>query len=102
MQVFALWNGGSSYRPSSIHDNDLEVFDSIAAAGQALSDRARLGHHYPQTFRYADGREVSALTPNADEGASMDLFFADPREATDAIPDRRLVLTRNGNAVPNR
>jgi len=93
--VFALWHGGSSYSGDGMES--LETFPSIAAAGDALRQRALLGHHYPQHFEYVNKPAEDALTPNADEGPSMTLYLGDdPTDVRDPYPDRLLTIGPRG------
>lgn len=97
--TFALWHGGINYAQGTILDS-LEEFPSKVAAGRALLDRAERGHRIPQAFHYVDRPVEHALTPNADEGASMDLYDSDPREGGELV--RRLTLGPRGGVKEER
>lgn len=73
MQVFGVWHGGVNYA-QGYREDDLEIFDSIQAAKDALLSRANSGHWSPQTFHFAHKDTAHALTPCADEGASITLY----------------------------
>lgn len=99
-KVYGLWHGGVNYAESD-RERDLEEFESIVEAVEALRDRAA-GHWRKSQFRYVFRDEEWAATPVADEGASMDLWF---RFAVDDLrdpwgrfddPDRTLSLTPRG------
>lgn len=94
-QVWAIWFGGVNYSQPEI-PADVELFTSISAARTALVDRARVGNWYPQTFPYVNREAVSVLTPCADEGAQMWLYFADPSDSNDPYPDRIVSFTESG------
>jgi hypothetical protein len=86
--VYALWDGGTNYVSSGEEDSTyLEEFKSVGEAVDALVDRARMGHHFPQTFRFADGREEHSLTPCADSGAGIRIWLNDPRGIGWTAPD---------------
>ena len=93
--VWALWHGGSSYAPGEL-PRDLEHFGSIAEARGALRDRATMGGRWPQSFRYVDRPAETALTPCADEGATMTLWTYDPRGEDDPYPSLVLELGPRG------
>lgn len=90
MTVYALWNGGPSYAAGYLPE-DLESFPDIEAAKDALEDRARNGHWIAQEFNYINrpGPERAALCPTVTD-SYMDVYFEDPSEETDTIPDIRL------------
>jgi hypothetical protein len=69
MKVYALWYGGSNYSSPTLEE-DLEVFSSIKEARDELKRREH-NSYYPCV---AD--------------AEMHLFFEDPRDSFDAMPDR--------------
>ena len=71
--VYGVWNGGASYAPG-YQDTDLERFDSIKAAAEALKSRAFYGGHHRQTFDYVHKPADVTYTPNADDGAHVWLY----------------------------
>lgn len=71
--VYGVWHGGSNYS-QGYREEDLERFDSIAAAKQALLDRTNLGHWYPQEFAFVNKPAEHSLTPAAYEGPSIMLY----------------------------
>lgn len=99
--IFVLWNGGTNYSPGDL-STDLEQFTSMAAAAEALRDRADNGHWCPQDFHYLDREPASNLTPNADADPSMTVWFYDPRDVTDPYPDREIKIGPRGGIQINR
>lgn len=77
--VYGVWHGGVNYAQGTRED-DLEVFDSIRAAKDALLERARHGHGWQQEFSYVNRDAVSTYTPCADEGASIALYTSPTAE----------------------
>jgi hypothetical protein len=80
MKVFALWHGGNSYSEPYVAD-DTEEFESISEAKEECARR----------FNNHDGS-----TPAVDESSGMTLYFADPRDESDPIPDRLIVMGKRG------
>lgn len=97
MRVFALWHGGASYSVSSIHDNDLEQFESIAAAEYAFRDRFDSNGRRTVDFHYVQREPDSTYVPAVDESSTMDIYKYDPRESDgDAYPDFQLSFGPRG------
>lgn len=96
MRAFGLWHGGPNYGSPWL-DTDLEVFDSIDAARQAL--RSRDSGWLDAT--YADGRTDSTRTPGV-EDSSIALYFHDPREDRDPYPDLMLTFGPRGGVKVER
>lgn len=103
--IYALWHGGAGYSPGYVTDtgtgSDVEVFDDMDALTDALEQRYRMGHHWPQTFTYADGRRSSVLTPCVGADSNFWVWHYDPREEPDPYPDliAELVLDDNWEHV---
>ena len=92
-KVYGLWNGGHSYAPSEL-DRDLEVFEDLEDAKDAMRGRIHNGHWQPQTFTFADGRVENTLTPTV-TGSWMYVYKYDPREVSDPYPDLLLEQTED-------
>lgn len=88
MTVYALWYGGSSY--SVPHVTDLETFESVDAASEALLSRYAHGHWQEQEFSFTNKSAVSDLTPAVNEQSEMQIFLAEPTE--DYYPDSILSI----------
>lgn len=91
MTVYAMWYGGYSYSYGEIPE-DLEVFPSIRAAGEALRARYESNGWRTAPVHYADGRQALTLFPAVDTTCSMDIYRYDPRTAHEPYPDLRLTL----------
>lgn len=85
MIVFATWNGGSSYSPSSIPE-DVERFDSIGDAKYEFWARYNLSVSRP--FEYVNRDSENVEVPAVSEDSEMWLYFGDPSEERDPYPDR--------------
>lgn len=99
MTVYAMWHGGHSYSHGQLPE-DLEVFPSIRAAGEALLARYESNGGIAQSITYADGREVCVFFPTVDTTCSMEIYRVDPRvsygewvAARGPFPDPDLRLT---------
>lgn len=94
--IYGLWNGGHSYAPSEFVNGsgttDLEVFEDLDDAKDAMRGRIHSGHWQPQTFTFADGRTQNVLTPTV-TGSWMFVYYYDPREVGDPYPDLLLEQT---------
>jgi hypothetical protein len=100
MIVYALWNGGSSYRPGSLDDGDLERFPSMAAARQAFAQRSESRGWERYAFHYVDRPEESACLPSIDHATtSLTVYAYDPRESTDPYPSCLLTIGPRGGIV---
>jgi hypothetical protein len=88
MTVYALWHGGSSYGWGD--ENDLERFDSIKAAGEALLARERNGGYYMHDFDYVNREPDAVMTPVV-EDSRMHVYLA-----LDQDDDGRFLLHGNG------
>lgn len=99
--IYAIWHGGSSYSFGEIPE-DLETFDSIRDAKNALRERRDKGYGYRQSFRRPDGTVEEILTPAVDESSTMTLYFYDPSEAHDPYPDRMLSFGPRGGVNVER
>lgn len=70
--IYALWNGGPSYRPSDRHTaGDLETFESVEDAVEEMVDR----------IANRDGQNPAVA------GSSLELYIADPTGDDDYAPD---------------
>jgi hypothetical protein len=96
-RVWALWYGGASYAQPYLAEH-LEIFESIEDALDALREREHSNGRSQLTVRYANGTEEYVYFPVV-EGSSLEIFYADPREDTDAMPDARWELDPEGDAV---
>jgi hypothetical protein len=100
MKVWATWHGGDSYSVGIIEDN-LEVFDSLEAAKEALVSREAHGDWMRQTFRYADGRVAHVYCPGVDN-SELFVYFGDPRGDCDPYPDRIISIGPRGGVRVQR
>jgi hypothetical protein len=80
MKVYGVWHGGHSYRPGTVED-DTEEFDSMSDAKEVCESRYKNWH---------------GDTPAVDETSGMALYFEDPRETHDPIPDRLIAMGKRG------
>lgn len=90
MHVYALWHGGDSYSSGSIHNGDLEWFESLRAAKEVFRERYESSGRRTVEFCYIDRPWESTYVPAVNESASMDIYTYDPRETDDPYPDFRL------------
>lgn len=98
MAVWGTWHGGVNYSAPSI-PADVEWFDSTEDARLALAERATHGHWSRQYFGYVNRDRDYTLTPCADEGAEMRVYFSDPSDDPNAEPDVTFVTNDDGDAV---
>lgn len=83
--VWGVWYGGTNYATSRVEEH-LEVFANLEDARDAMSSRVHMGHRYPQTFTYADGRRENVLCPVV-TGSRLEIFYADPSAHTSPTAD---------------
>jgi hypothetical protein len=100
MQVFAQWYGGCSYVWGD--DDDIERFDSIAAAKVALDNRHSLGYSFRQHFEFVNREPESSFCPVVGEDSELWLFFADPTGDGDKYPDRIVKFGPRGGVITER
>lgn len=93
MTTYGIWNGGyGNYAPSEV-PRDVEQFDTIEDACQALESRYVMGHSWLQTFNFVNRPTEHVYTPVVGVDTSISLFAVDPSTFTDwSEPDWRIVL----------
>lgn len=90
MTVYMIWNGGSGYGCGEL--DDLEEFETLAAARQAFTERATtFDAYYPC---------VEHDTP--DNGGPTAWLYMDKPTDPDAYPDRVLEFGPRGGLVERR
>lgn len=83
--IWVLWQGGPSYRTSSVHDGDLETFAHFADAADALVDR----------YWNRDGQ-----TPAVGDDTRMEVFLEEPDPLDgNPTPDSVILLAKSKDAV---
>lgn len=85
MKVFAQFYGGSSYAAPDV--DDVEEFQSLAAASDALRERIAGQDSY---------------FPAVSDDAQFTIFFYDPRGEFDAYPDRIIRRGPRGGMITER
>jgi hypothetical protein len=97
--IYVLWHGGPNYADPWISD-DLEVFENVEAAHDALIDRERNGHWMTQRVHKRNGDVYTVYFPNVDR-SYMEVFYADPIDETGYFdstePDLRLYFNQEDN-----
>jgi len=73
--IYGTWNGGGSYGPSD-PVTDLERFESVEDALDAMDNRRDNGYVTPQRFEFVNRTPESTLTPCVDESSSIHLYLA--------------------------
>lgn len=86
MKVWVRWHAGASYSPGDMED--IEVFDTMSAAEDALRDRVTLGHNWKQHFEYVNKTPDDVFTPVVEQDSEMWVYFRDPTDEHDPHPDR--------------
>lgn len=100
--VWGVWNGGTesmSYAESEI-PRDVEYWENVEDAKEALFDRYRYGHWQRQYFGYVNKDREMVLTPAVGEDCEIWVWLADPSDQSDPIPDMvfRLVFDAENEA----
>lgn len=98
--VYVLWHGGPNYADPWITD-DLEVFENVEAAHDALVDRERVGHWFPQRVEKLKGGTVEHTLFPCVERSWMEVYYASPLDedgnADDNGPDLTLHFPEEEN-----
>lgn len=101
--VYGLWHGGPGYSNAD-PKSDVERFDSVDAARNALSDRYTCGHTWKQDFDFVNRDRESVFTPAVSEEAEIVLYASLPEDEngvdfTDVYPDFivKLTVAENGD-----
>lgn len=97
---YGLWHGGSGYAPSD-PTLDIERFDSLQHAQDALYDRCRSGGSYPEHFAFINREPETVLTPGVAEEQTEILLFGFP-DCAEAYPDRRVFFGPRGGVRSER
>lgn len=107
MTIHAVWHGGTNYSRSKV-GRDLEEFETIADAVDALKSRDRYGHGYRQEFAYVLRDRLTTYTPVCDDAEmhvylgltddDIDAIRDYPHDAAEWEPDRVIRLTPRGAA----
>lgn len=108
MTIYALWNGGhGNYGDADLMD-DVERFETVQDAENALRDRYEndLRHH---RFDFVNRLPESVMTPTVGTNCYMDVYLALDIEAGtgnvlvhDNGPDLRITIDRDGNTTTDR
>jgi hypothetical protein len=98
IRVFGVWYGGSSYSYPEI-PQDVEQFDSLEEAKEALQSRYENGYFWRQEFNYVNKPAASDLYPAVGTDSYMDIYYVDPSNVRDPYPDLRLILVDVGEDV---
>lgn len=95
--VFVVWHGGAGYSASEL-PRDIESFESLTFARNALLNRYMSNGRYRETFRYVNRPHDEVYAPGVDLDSIFDVYLADPTNTDDAYPDWRYELreSRNG------
>lgn len=82
-RVWGVWYGGSSYSQGEVVEN-LEYWDDIATAKDALLDRYAHGHWREHVFNYVNKPRDEVRTPAVGEDTEIHLFYV---EVVEGLPD---------------
>lgn len=96
---YGLWYGGNGYALSD-PESDMERFESLQEAKDALHDRYHDGYFSRQRFDYVNREPESVLTPAVGDDSCMHLF-ASP-DSDPSLPDRRVYFGPRGGIRTER
>lgn len=85
-RVYGNWYGGPSYS-TPYTDTDLEVFDSLEAAKDALVERYESGGFRKVFFDYVNKDAEDTECPAVSESSEMWIWYTNPTRERDAYPD---------------
>lgn len=90
---YGLWYGGSGYALSD-PTLDMERFDSLQHAQDALYDRCHDGYSFRQWFAYVNRDPESVLTPAVGADSCTHLYAVPDGDL--ALPDRHVYFGPRG------
>jgi hypothetical protein len=90
-RVFGTWYGGHSYS-SPYTDSDLEAFESMEAAKDALIDRYESNGYRQCFFDYVNRDAEDTYVPVVSDDSEIWVYYADPTHTRDSYPDAVIKL----------
>lgn len=90
---YGLWYGGNGYALSDV-ELDMERFDSLQEAKDALNDRYHDGYSFRQPFDYVNREPEKVLTPAVGADSCIHLFATS--DGDPALPDRHVYFGPQG------